>query len=364
MKAPLVQRLEAKLESETDPEQRAVLYAKIACYSARIGDFEESSRIRIALRSEFGDGRFARVSVLLMCIEALEAYYGHLGLEARDRLMRANVISVALKQAELSALTAAWLAHVDFNQGRYDSMVRSLANCRQLLDYDDGSAKCRMAQVLTDAFTFCGDRTAARRWFEVAHTTATEIGDRAAIGALTYNQAALGVHRARLTSIQEPCSDSDIRLLEQQVASASNYQAGACLRSLEHLLQEASIGVAMLKRDYGTALLAISNTLEQFELPTTTATKTLLLADHATCLAKMGDVKAAAMQAAESFSIEPTDLSDDDRARFLSAKAEYLATIGDDAQALGARHQAIEALQSHARFLLGVRGLLSEFDIP
>jgi tetratricopeptide (TPR) repeat protein len=364
MKAPLLQRLEARLEVETDPEERAVVFAKIACYSARIGDFEQSSHIRAALRTEFGDGRFARVSVLLMCIEALESYYGHLGLEARDRLMRANLISVALKQAELSAFTAAWLAHIDFNQGRYDSMVRSLDSCRQLLTYDDGTARCRMAQVLTDAFLFCGQPSIARRWFEVAHATATSLGDRAAIGALTYNQAALGVHRARLAALKVPCEESDLKLLEQQVATATNYQAGAGLRSLEHLLREASIGVAILRKDYGTALLAISTMLEQYELPSATATKSQMLADYVMCLAKLGDHKSAIERAGGAFGIEAPALTDDDMALFLHSKAEYLETIGDASQAAAVRSQAADALQAHSRFLSGVRELLTDFENP
>ena len=65
MTAPLVARLQFALLTTEDPASRALLSVQIACYLARVGEFDEAERLRLELRKEYGDGRNAAVSIFL-----------------------------------------------------------------------------------------------------------------------------------------------------------------------------------------------------------------------------------------------------------------------------------------------------------
>ena len=97
MTSPLVRRLVANIDLCHDTERRACHVAELACYWARVGEFEEAERLRTELRRDFGDCRSVRVSVLIMCIEALLMYFRELSPLARGRMAGANVLSTAMQ---------------------------------------------------------------------------------------------------------------------------------------------------------------------------------------------------------------------------------------------------------------------------
>jgi hypothetical protein len=148
--APLV------IQERRDPEARAMLLAELACYYARIGEFEDAETMRRDLRAEFSDGHSAPVSILIMVLESLLLYFRELSPLARDRMLRANLLSKAFREKRLVLLTSAWLAHIDFNQGRFDSMATAIQSTLETIESDDGTANCRVFLVLGDAFSFCG----------------------------------------------------------------------------------------------------------------------------------------------------------------------------------------------------------------
>ncbi|MBK9134919.1 MAG: hypothetical protein IPM15_11475 [Betaproteobacteria bacterium] len=94
-------------------------------------------------KREFGNGQNPRVSITIMCAEAQLIYFKDLGDQARDRMMRAQLLSVAGRDAALSALTSAWLAHICFNLHRHEEMVRS---AKSALDRDwSGTLEAQVA---------------------------------------------------------------------------------------------------------------------------------------------------------------------------------------------------------------------------
>ncbi|MDP3612605.1 MAG: hypothetical protein Q8R98_12185, partial [Rubrivivax sp.] len=288
MTSPLLNRLLHTLSTTTDPVSSAVLSAQIACYQARVGEFEDAESRRIELRRVFGDGHSPQVSILVMCLEALLMFFKELDPNARDRLLRANLISVACHERPLIALTSAWMAHLDFNAGRYESMAKSMQACATNLDADDGTAACRLALVLGDAFDFVGNSQTARVWYEDARITASRLGDQAAVGAITYNRAALHVSNGRVKRISGELERTEVALIGGEVKSAINYQAVARLKSLDHLLRSASVGALMLEDRFEEASVAILTLLASSAVPAGSAELALLYADQALCLAKIG----------------------------------------------------------------------------
>lgn len=362
MTSPLVRRLVASIDQCQDVEGRACYVAELACYWARVGEFGEAERLRTELRRDFGDGRSIRVSVLIMCVEALLMYFRELSPQARDRMARASLLSTAAKDPRLIALTSAWMAHIDFNLDQYESMASSIAACLSTIDADDGTADCRVSLVLGDAFLFVRSLPSSNAWYARARAAAGKIGDQAAIGALTYNRAALHVAGARFQSLNEPLPASQIKLVLAEVQSAINYQAIAHLRSLDHLLHSANIGVLILQERYLDALPQIRDVLKLSDVPSGSAQQAILQADMALALASTGQTTMA-LQAIESVLGTKSDsFCADDRAVIWSSVLRA-------SQACGATHELprymseiTAAVEQHRRTLARLAALLTPFE--
>lgn len=328
--SPLVTRLLAELAATSDVRRKALLMAELGRYRARIGEFDEAERIRVDLRRGFGDGRDIRVSVLIMVIEALQLYYRDLSPGARNWMARACLLSNASGDKWLIALTAAWMAHIEFNQNRFDEMVVQLATSRAALGPDCDEAECRAAIVLGDVFLFVGHLESSQNWYDVAHRAAVKLGDRAAIGAMTYNRAALRVARARFETSSNPGCALDLSMLRLDVDSAINYQSVAKLRSLDHLLTTTKIGSQILRAQFSEAAEAIATTLSSGSVADGSALHTLLKADYALCQVKLGRAEGVASYFESPFISNVLDLDADDRTVALASLHEAARELNLD----------------------------------
>ena len=348
LRAPLIERLEAAVRSSKDPDSRAELMAQIACYQARVGEFDESERIRTELRSAYSDGHCPRVSIRIMCAESLLLFYRALDrAAARDRMFRANLLSVALSLPDLVSLTSAWMAHIDFNAGRFESMAKAASVSVGSMEADDGSAECRIALLLGDAFLYGGSEGVARDWYERARLAANRLGDHAAVGALTYNRGALHLARSRVEGLEDEIDPSRIALVCAEIRSAVNYQAVARLRSLDHLLRSAIASSLMLEGRFAEASVAILKLIGSSEVPSGSAELALLYSDNAFCLAKTGDWHLAAEMAAAAIEIDAGGFDFDDLALIYDGLAKYHGAIGDSGLAKEMRSKAAFSLSEH-----------------
>lgn len=287
--SPLERRLLAALNAAKNPEQKAPLLAELAWYWARIGDAERAEQARQELRREFGDYRNPRVSLLIIILEALQAYYGDLSPYARDRMLRASLLSKGFQDPALVALTSAWMAHIEFNHARFDSMVVELARATQALaelQSSEGFVSCRIALTLGDANLLAGLPAVSQAWYDIARRLANEMGDHAAIGAMTYNRAALRVARSRFDALAGADCGIDQTLLRVDVDSAMNYQTVAQLRSLDHLLTTTRASLYILRGQFDEAAVAIPTLLASQDVPEPSVQRLLLEADLALAYAK------------------------------------------------------------------------------
>lgn len=362
MAAPLVERLLQSIASESNPAKRAESIALLACYEARVGEFDAAEEKRLQLRRDFGSGHYPRISILLMCLEALQLYFRELSPKARDRMHRANLISGLVKEAQLEALTSAWLAHIDFNLDSYDSMATELSKCFQNLAADDGSAECRATLVLGDANLFAGSEQEARKWHDRARVLASKLGDQAAFGAITYNRAAMRVAVARVESLRSEMDPSRLSMLDAEVRSAISYQGTARLKSLEHLLGSASAGIRVLRGQYDLAEHAIDAALSSGEVPAGTGEEYLLYADRARCLSLRGATDRAALDAAFVLTGSTNQLSPDDRAVVEDSLSHYFSSIGQADAAVAHRNRSKSALEAHMSIVAKLKAVLKPFS--
>lgn len=283
MVAPVVTRLSAEIAACPDEYIRAELSAELACYLARDGDAERAAKITEELRSRFGSGKYARISILIMLIEALRFYFTDQDPRAHDRLRRACLISGMVRDRQLIALTEAWMAHLHFNQGRFSDFGSSLARAYANMDEDNLPVKCRLAISIADSCLLIGNQSKSNLWYGLARDAAVKYGDQAAIGAVTYNRAALGVHALRMAlALGEDCSQ-DAQLLHVEVDSAINYQRVAGLTSLDQLLYTAKIGSLIAIGRFAEGKELAQQLLGSVGTVLNSAQQTMLAFDHALC---------------------------------------------------------------------------------
>jgi hypothetical protein len=365
MTAPLLVRLEASLNESAEPAVRAELAVQIASYLARVGEFDRADALRQDIRGQFGSGQYGRVSIRLMALDALLLYYRELSPSARDRMLRANLIASALRIPDLRALTTSWLAHIDFNLNRFTEMAKWLSECFAELPPDDSSSKLRASLVLGDAFLFADAEPQARAWYEKARRLASELGDQAAFGAITYNRAALHVTTARLRQMSNALSPNALALIDGEVRSAVNYQQSAGLRSLDHLLTSIAIGSHILGQNWSAAGAAISSLRESGQVADGTGAMALLLADEALCAAKSVGGAEEKRRLLEIASLTPkTDCSTDDLVLIYSSIARGYESIGDDEKKQHFLELCGEAISEHGAVVLSLRELLEPYASP
>lgn len=288
MDSPYEKHLRATIASAPDEMSAALAKAELAGYLARLGRFDHAETAIREIRERYGDGRSARVTIMLMCAEAQVLYFRQMHPDARDRLARAQLLSVAGGDRPLTALTSAWLAHIDFNHSRYASMVKAIATCVSSLRSGDASAKCRLALTLADAFLTAGDRPVSHVWYAKAHELAVQLGDHAAMAALTMNRAVLGVFNARLREEGVLIDTADLSRLDAEVRSASNYEAAAGLTSLKALLDNASVSILLMQSQHGPAASRIEGLLAGSPVVSPGDSTALLQCDLAMCYASLG----------------------------------------------------------------------------
>lgn len=289
MVAPVVTRLSSEIAACSHSIRRAELTAELACYLARAGDLREAARLTDGLRADFGGGSHARVSVLIMLIEALRFYFADRSPCAFDRLRRACLISAGIRDRELVALSEAWMAQLCFRCGNYVEFGQSLRKAFDNLDEDNLSARCRLAITLASSFLLSNDHANSRYWYAKARDAAVSYGDQAAIGAITYNRAAIQVHVLRTARATGVSVLQDPALVLSEVDSAINYQRMVGLSSLDHLLCMPRLGALLALGRYADANALAERMLASAEIPLTSTERVMLAVDHALCRYELAD---------------------------------------------------------------------------
>ena len=363
MNSPYESRLEGEIAAIQDDSERASKRAELAGLWARIGEFQRCEEVIAELRSLYGDGRNTRVSVMIMWAEAQLIYFKDLGVQARDRMSRAQLISVASRDASLSALTSAWLAHIDFNLHRHQEMSRALKVSLDTVSKADHLASCRLALTLGDAYFAAGDETRGRRWYSKAHEHAVKLGDHASIGALTYNRAALRVFLTRIARVKVGEDlEVDLNLLNGEIRSAANYQAVAGLSSLQDLLGNARASILILQQDFVAASKAIADLLERSPRISASDRNTNLMCDLVLCLSK-SDRKSEAARRLDLLDLAAIQAcTPDDQVLAYGSLEKACIELGLERRASEFRLMLADSVNALENEVRDLRTLLSMFD--
>jgi len=360
--SPYIDRLKRAIAESSDPILGATYRAELAGALARSGEFGAAESEIANLRAQFGDGRSGRVSIMIMCAEAQLIYYRNLGEQARDRMMRAQLLSVAGRDASLSALTSAWLAHICFNLHRHEEMVRSAKTCLDTISGTDHDAASRLALTLADAFYAAQQPEVGNRWYSRAHEHAVKLGDHATIAALTYNRAAMGTFMARVRAVDAPIDPEAAARLTGEVRTAVNYQAVAQLTSLQVLLDYSLASANILGGRYTEAAELLSKIMADAAGTSPMDRSPALQCDLSLALAKSGRLDEA------KAIVQPLELSHlaactpDDQVVALAALIEIYRSCSLEARLPLAEAALRDARKEHGTIVESLRRSLAGFS--
>ena len=309
----LLIRIEERLRTETDAQQRAELKAKVAGYMARLGRFQEAKDVIAEVRQIFGDGRSGRVTALLMIAEALTMYYERLASGSSDRVARALLLAHAMKDREVVSLASAWKGFLEFEDSKFESAFRSIDVSLAHAEETNHAAWTRNCIVLALGFSLCGDASSSHHWFLKGRHHALEEGDQVSLDALLHNKAVFGLAWLRAQRCKGMEIPQQIARARLELSSTRNLQALAGVSAHGNYVDLADARLLILEQEFEKALDALGRVAGFGPFPTGHFNHSLLALEKAFCLAKLGRYSDAQMVMALYNERELASLDVDDR---------------------------------------------------
>ena len=198
----LLSRLDAAIAAAAHPLRADYLRAERAGYLARQGHLIEASQVIALLHERYDPSPNVLISAWLNLAEGLLSHFSDLSGVAIDKMRRAYALSGAARDTPLRALTAAWLAHMEYVAHDFELMARHLAESLQLADAEFHTARSRACLVGAQGYHLGGRYDLAQPWYEKARLHANADGDEAMLSAVMHNMAWLHAVQARQTQLQ------------------------------------------------------------------------------------------------------------------------------------------------------------------
>ena len=361
MASRLLARLDAAIAKARNPVEVACHKAERAGFLARQGHLGRARKIIGELQAQFEWRPHAAVSAWVSLAEGLLDHYSALGGKARDRMLRAHVLSGSKELAPLHALAAAWLAHMEYVAS---DMTRMAVHAREALDTaaaDNHSARSRACLVVAEAYHFAGHLDKALPWYAKSRQHALADGDEAHLSALMHNQAWLRGSQARLAALFEQAgAQEQLRQALMGAESTGHFDLGVGTASLSSLVWMLRAQMLAAVGRCPEALLLLEKHLERAMDEGLERLKAGFLADMAWCRLQAGDRKGAsrdAQAALVALSI-PGDV--DDRAMAQARLAQVLAALEQPERAKQLADDARRDLNAHRAEQQRLAALLGE----
>lgn len=346
----LLLRLESDIKSARTTFEADCLRAERAGYLARLGQFEEV-RIELAALHERYDPRpNVEISAWLNLVEGLAIFSKEMGRAASDKIRRAHALSTAAGLVRLRALSAAWLAHMDFLQVDIGAMSIHLNEALTLADQSHFSAKARANLVVAQGYHQGGRLDLALPWYFVARDNATAEGDDVTVSSLMHNMAwlrASNLRQAQIFGIPST-GENDHALLSAQSTAHYDLLVGVVSLKAHVPILRAKLLALDGKSEEALALfddylhIAVREGLGRLQAD--------LVADRAWCKLQLGRADEAREDAAFAVSsIDPMGQFDD-RAFAHSRLVEIFLLLGDSKAVLVHQKLAAIAWRGHIDF--------------
>ena len=304
--------LDEQINNCFDLAERNTLFAKKAAALTRHSFFEDAKNILSRLRT-INSKYDPRLSAWIMFVEGQIEHFETLNItRARDKFVRAHLISQVAKDRELASATSAWLAHCDFVDGRLPDAAGYLAKAFNWSRELKGDARGRACMVLADGFNMAGDTITAKHWYSAARACAVEAGDIAMQNVMLFNSAAFHVSHLTLSDCVSTVTSEELKRTKLEVASASNLNAALGITSLSSMIPIMLAEVLVIEKEWSRAERDFSLHLPQLAAEGQSKQAHKITAQRAWCRANIGDRAGAHrdVQAASASSSENSDCDD------------------------------------------------------
>ncbi len=348
MTSRLLNALDARIRKTRNPVESACLRAERAALLARQGQLDAARAQLSALRTQFDTRPHAIVSAWASLAEGLVAYFENLSSSARDKFMRALALSTAFNAAHIRALSAAWLAHLDYVDQRFDAMILNLSVARTEHVASSNDARSRASLVTAQAYHWADRIDLALPWYARARRYASEDGDEATLSALMHNMAWLRAVSARRIAVSDGQRPDSIEQILLGAESTGNFDQRIGATSLSSLVPILRAHVLALLDEHVEALVLFDEHFEVALEEGLARVQCAVLAEIAWCRMHAGD-KDRAMSEALTAEVQ-IGLCDqpDERAAAHGRLAQLYAFAGEQAAAELHRSQAEADWSTHS----------------
>ena len=346
----LLLRLEDGIKSARSTFEADCLRAERAGYLARLGQFDEVQLELAALHDRYDPQPNVEISAWLNLVEGLVIFSRNMGRAANDKIRRAHALSGAASLVRLRALSAAWLAHLDFLQVDIGAMSIHLNEAFTLADQSHFSARARANLVVAQGYHQGGRLDLALPWYFLAREHARSDGDDVTVSALMHNMAWLRASNLRQQKLlgTHTTSESGHAFLSAQ--STAHYDLLIGVVSLQAHIPILRAKLLASNGQPAEALALFDEHLKTAVREGLGRLQADLIADRAWCRVQLGQVDEARNDAAAAeSSIDPTGQFDD-RAFAHSRLVEVFAALGESRSVAVHQELAEAAWRGHIDF--------------
>jgi len=356
----LLLRLEGDIRNSRSTFAADCLRAERAGYLARLGQFEEVRLELAALHGRYDPRPNVEISAWLNLVEGLVIFSKDMGRAARDKIRRAHALSSAAGLARLRALSAAWLAHMDFLQVDISAMSIHVSEALTVSDQSQFSARSRASLVIAQGYHQGGRLDLALPWYFSARENATAEGDDVTVSALMHNMAWLRASNLRQAQIlgTQSTGENDHALLSAQSTAHYDFLIGVI--SLQGHVPILRAKILASDGRPAEALTLFDDYLSTAVCEGMGRLQADLIADRAWCKLQLGRVGEAREDAAlAESSIDPVGQFDD-RAFAHSRLVDVFSLLGQSEAALIHKELAVAAWRGHVEFQNRIVNALNE----
>jgi hypothetical protein len=344
-------QLDSAMAAERDPVRLACFRAERAGLWARHGHVEQARAELADLHAHQQRHGSPALGAWLCLVQGLIDHFSDLDPAARNHMMRAHALSSAARLRPLIALSAAWLAHMDYVQHDLAAMGRHVAEALQEAAADDHAARARASIVVAQAYHYGGRLDLAQPWYQRTREHATALGDQATLSALMHNRAWLSGNQARMASIFEPAAsraDSDrVRHALLSAESTGYFDARLGTASLGSLVPMLRAQLLLVQGEHAQALALYEEHYSAAMQEGLERMKAVIVADMAWCKLRLGRTVEGLADARAALASVDRGCDIDDLAVAQGRLAQLYAALGDEATALQLDAQARADLKVH-----------------
>ncbi len=337
----LLTQLDAAIAAASHPVKADCLRAERAGFLARQGRLDEARQVLSSLHMQYASHPTATVSAWLALADGLLGYFSDMNDMARDKMRRAYALSGAARDLPLHALSAAWLALMDFVHHDFGALGRHVADALQFAAPDHHAVHTRVSLLLGQVYHFAGRFDLAQPWYAKARQHASAEGDEVTQAAIIHNMAWMHLNQSRQALLGGISPEGgSTRQAALGAESSFNFDALLGVSSLDSLVPMLRAQVLTLQGQWEAALALFDGHLAHAVAQGLGRMQANLRAEMAWCRLQLGQIDAARADARAALMALEEECDIDDRAATHSRLAMFYRALNDEETAQRHAQQA------------------------